>query len=79
MLPYCNCTDFEETTTLRAIQYHDTVIVVKNVPCKCCTNCGDIYFDNSVVEKLDAIIAQAKKQVDIFPQEVTVIDFFKVI
>ncbi len=32
-------------------------VIIENVPCKKCTQCGEEFFSNSVMERIDEIIA----------------------
>jgi hypothetical protein len=36
------------------------VIVVKNVPCEECVQCGEKYYSDEVMEQLEAIISKVK-------------------
>lgn len=76
MLPYCDCDSFDMSTTVQAFEFNGCIVVIKNIPCKRCTNCGDVYYDNEVGKKLDKILAQAKTALS---QELTLIDFAKVV
>ena len=38
-----------------------TVIIIKEVPANVCTQCGERYFDDEVMEKLEKIIDNVKK------------------
>ena len=48
-------------------------LIVENVPCWKCNQCGEILFAASVLEKVEDLIAEAKK----FVQEVSIIDYNK--
>lgn len=47
------------------------VIIVKNVPCEECEQCGEKYFSDEIMEALERIVEKAKEQSD----EMCVIDF----
>ena len=36
------------------------VVVIKNVPCEKCTQCGEEYFSNETVETLEKILDSVK-------------------
>lgn len=36
------------------------IIVIQNVPCEKCTQCGETYINNSVVIKLEEILEEIK-------------------
>lgn len=61
MCMFCKNTTEIESTTTHVVTFDDCVIVIKNVPCFECDQCGEKYFSDEVVEKLDEIILQARK------------------
>jgi hypothetical protein len=50
------------------------LIVIKNVPCDECVQCGEKFFSTSVMRKLEQLVESAKKKL----QEILVIDYDKV-
>ena len=61
------------TTTYTAV-LEDCVLVLKNVPCLKCEQCGDVLYNTDVLEKIDGIISLTKKMAS----EVSIIDYSKV-
>lgn len=61
----------EKSITTHVVNYKDCIIVIKNVPCLECDRCGEKYYTDDVVEKLEEIIDTAKKMM----QEIAVIDY----
>jgi hypothetical protein len=53
------------------VTFEHCVIVVRNVPCEECEQCGERYFSDEVMERLDAIVARAKE----LASEVLVTDY----
>jgi len=53
------------------VNYKNCLIIIKNVPCIECNQCGEKFFTDEVAEILDKIISVAKK----FSQEISVIDY----
>jgi len=47
--------------TTHVVTLNNCVIVVKNVPCEECELCGEKYFSDEVMEKLEVIVAKAKE------------------
>lgn len=39
----------------------DRVVVVKNVPCMICARCGEEFFSNDVMQRLESIIDKARE------------------
>lgn len=57
---------------LAAELYHkNCIIVIKNVPCLECDQCGEKYYTDEVAERLELIVNMAKKLM----QEIAVIDY----
>lgn len=50
----------ESSTTTHTVELGDSVIVIRHVPCYKCTNCGEVVFTGSVVQRLEQITAQIK-------------------
>ncbi len=74
MCMLCKCDTVRQTTTVHVVNYKDCVIVVKNVPCEECEQCGEKFYTDEVAERLEAMINSAKKLL----QEISVIDYTKV-
>ncbi|MGN0141020.1 MAG: type II toxin-antitoxin system MqsA family antitoxin [Roseburia sp.] len=54
--------------------YNGCVIVIKNVPCEECEQCGEKFYTDEVAEQLEKMVDSAKKLM----QEISVIDYSKV-
>ena len=67
---YCKG-DIVPICTVYTVQIDNTIIVIKNVPCEECEQCGEIEISNEVMQKVDKIIDTAKQLM----QEVAVIDY----
>ena len=50
----------EQTTTEYIEKIDNFVVVIKNVPCEKCTQCGEEYFSNETVETLEKILDSVK-------------------
>ena len=73
MCKYCKGGDLIESTTTHVVDFKTHLIIVRNVPCKECDQCGEKYFTDAVAERLEKIVNEAKK----FVQEVSIIDYNK--
>lgn len=62
-----------KTKTTFTVEYKDCIIIIKNVPCLECADCGEITFTDEVSEKLESIVNTAKNLM----QEISVIDYCK--
>ena len=74
MCMFCKCNTVTESTTTHVVNYQNCVIVVKNVPCEECEQCGEKFYSDEIAERLEHIVNIAKKLM----QEISVIDFSKV-
>lgn len=70
----CFSNDKIKTKTTFTVEYKDSIIVVRNVPCLECPICGEVTFTNEVSEQLEVLVNAAKSVL----QEISVIDYSKV-
>ena len=68
---YCNCKVLNPSLTTHVVTLDKCVIVIKNVPCEECEQCGEKYFSDEVMDKLEKIVTKAKE----IASEVVVTDF----
>ena len=71
---FCKCESVIISTTAYVVNYKNSVIVIKNVPCEECEQCGEKYFSDKVAVHLETLVDSAKKLM----QEVAIIDYSKV-
>lgn len=71
MCIFCRSATTIPSTTTHVVNYKNCIIVIKNVPCLECDQCGEKYYTDEVAEKLEAIV-NAERQL---MQEIAVIDF----
>lgn len=67
MCIYCKGSDLKASVTTFATTIDGITIVIRNVPCSECTQCGEVYYSTSVVENLDQMvdsILEAAKKLD---------------
>lgn len=70
---YCKG-DMKPSTTTHVVDYNDCIIIIKNVPCAECQQCGEIEYSDDVMQHLDDIVNNVKKLM----QDVSVIDYAKI-
>lgn len=68
----CGCKMTESFTT-DVSDFGQCVIIIRNVPCYKCTECGEVFYKADVVEKLESITENAKKMLG----EICVVDYKK--
>ncbi len=74
MCMYCKCENYKNSITTHVVNYNGCIIVIKNVPCEECEQCGEKYYTDEVAEKLERLVNIAKK----IMQEVAVMDYNQV-
>lgn len=70
MCIFCKNTTIESTTT-HVVNYDTCVIIIKNVPCFECEQCGEKYYTDEVADNLENLVNMTKQLM----QELTVIDY----
>lgn len=70
---FCKCDTVKESITTHVVNYKNCIIVIKNVPCEECEQCGEKFYTDEVAEHLELIVTSAKKLM----QEISVIDYNK--
>ena len=73
MCMFCKCKTVKHSTTTHVVNYRSCIIIVKNVPCEECDQCGEKYYTNEVAKKLEQIVNAAKQ----LAQEISVMDYNK--
>ena len=73
MCMFCKCHTVKSGTTTHVVNYKGCLIIIKNVPCEECEQCGEKYYTDEVAEKLEQIVNSAKKMM----QELSVFDYEK--
>ena len=61
MCPYCRGKELKESTTTYVAALGDYTIIIKNVPCLECVQCGEKYYTDEVMQDIDKIVTRAKK------------------
>ena len=44
MCMFCKCDTVKQSTTTHVVNYKNSIIVIKNVPCEECEQCGEKYY-----------------------------------
>ena len=71
MCMFCKNTTAIVSTTTHVVNYGNCIIVIRNVPCLECDQCGEKYYTDEVAGKLELLVNDAKKLM----QEIAVIDY----
>ena len=74
MCMYCKCKITISSLTTHVVNYKNCIIIIiKNVPCEECEQCGEKYYSDEVAMQLEYLVNTAKQLM----QEVAVIDYSK--
>ena len=71
MCMFCKNKTYTESATTHVVNYKDCIIIIRNVPCFECEQCGEKYYTDEVAEKIEKIVESAKKLM----QEISVVDY----
>ena len=63
--------DMEQKLKTHAITLDKCVIIIKNVPALVCTQCGEVYFTDDVMQKLEIIVDRLENII----KEVAIVDY----
>lgn len=73
MCMYCKCKTTAPSLTTHVVNYKNSIIIIKNVPCEECEQCGEKYYSNEVAKQLESLVNMAKQLM----QEIAVIGYSK--
>ena len=65
--------DTVKSTTAYMTEYNGCFIIIKNVPCTKCTQCGEEYLNGVTLQKIENILKKLKTMLT----EVAIVDFTK--
>ena len=71
---YCKAQTTVPSTTTHVVTLSSCIIIVRNVPCEECEQCGEIFYTDEVAEQLEKLVDAAKSLL----QDISVIDYSKV-
>ncbi len=73
MCMFCKCETTVSSLTTHVVSYKNSIIIIKNVPCEECEQCGEKYYSNEVAKQLEHLVNIAKQLM----QEIAIIDYSK--
>ncbi len=65
--------NIEKTTTTYMTEHNHCFIIIKNVPCKKCSQCGEEYLNGVTLQKIENILEKLKTILT----EIAIVDFNK--
>lgn len=69
----CGSNHTIETTTIYVEKLESGILIIKNVPCKKCTQCGEEFFSIAIMKEIEKLSKMAKN----IMSEVMIIDYDK--
>ncbi|MBD5467874.1 MAG: type II toxin-antitoxin system MqsA family antitoxin [Lachnospiraceae bacterium] len=73
MCMYCKCETSIASSTTHVVNYKNCIIIIKNVPCEECEQCGEKYYSDEVAKQIEVLVNTAKQLM----QEIAIIDYSK--
>lgn len=67
----CGSNNIMETTTIYVEKLKNSILIIKNVPCKKCTQCGEEFFSMAIMKELEKLGKMAENIIS----EVMIIDY----
>ncbi len=52
----CKMEEMEEAKNTYFVQFNNCYVIIENVPCYKCKQCGEVYYKSSVLEKIDLLL-----------------------
>ncbi len=65
--------DLKTSTTTYTVNINGNIIIIKNVPCEECQQCGEQYFSTNVTKHIESLVNQVKNALS----EITIVDYNK--
>lgn len=63
--------NIQKSTTTYMTEYNSFCIIIKNMPCSKCTQCGEEYLNGVTLQKIETILEKFKN----FLTEIAIIDY----
>ena len=69
----CKSDTMEKSSSTYTAQAANCIIIIKNVPCMKCRQCGDVVYNTKILKKIEEIIRRMEE----FASEVAIVDYQK--
>jgi len=66
--------ELTDGTTTHVVTLEKCIVIVKNVPCTHCAQCGEAFFDDEVAQQLEKIVEAVKHSI---MSEVAIVEYSK--
>ena len=67
---YCKGT-IKDSITTHVVKLKTCIIIIKNVPCTECVQCGETFYNNDVALQIESIVKEFKTAI----MEVAIVDY----
>lgn len=57
---FCKCCTVQKSTTTHVVNIKNSIIVIKNIPCEECEQCGAKFYVDEVAVHLEEVATMAK-------------------
>ncbi len=71
MYMFCKKSQIKENTATHVVNHQNCTIIVNNVPCLECKQCGEKYYTDEIAERLENIINMP----ELLIQELAILDY----
>lgn len=61
----CGHNNINPGLTNKMLEEKEHIVIIKEIPCLICENCGEIYFETSVIQKLEKIVSVNASELEI--------------
>lgn len=68
--------ELTDGTTTHVVTLEKCIIIVKNVPCTTCKQCGESFFSTEVVQQLEKIVEAVKHSI---MSEVAIVEYSRAV
>lgn len=69
----CGGSHMMESTTIYVEKLENGILIIKNVPCKKCTQCGEEFFSMTIMKEIEKLSKMAENIIS----EVMIVDYNK--
>ena len=69
----CKSDTMEQSTSTYTAQASNCIVIIKNVPCMKCRQCGDVVYNTNILKKIEKII----RRIESMASEVAIVDYQK--
>ncbi len=69
----CKSETMEQSTSTYIAQAANSVVIIKNVPCMKCRQCGDVIYNTKILKRIEEMVGK----IESISSEVAIVDYQK--